>query len=155
MALVLLLPAVLRADDGKTFPLRVDYAPLVAKLHASGGDPSRIIVVERPADLSRLDPGKRYKFALAGKFLTIAPLPADAPSNEYVHPILAGGAPVSTAGGIVVEKTPLKITLDQDSKAYCPTFESLDRAARALIAAGVPGPAIDKRNRPPDCAPPK
>src|SRR5689334_4276667 len=82
-------------------PCRVAYAPLVAKLKASGGAPDRVIRVKQVADLDRLESGRRYKFVVdANGQLAIAPLPADAPSNEYVHPILAAGGPVWTAGGI-------------------------------------------------------
>lgn len=140
------------------FSSRVAYAPLVAKLKASGGSPDRILHVEHAADLARLESGKRYKFVVdAHGQLRIAPLPADAASNEYVHPILAGGGPVKTAGGIVVEHASGKITqvvVDQDSKSYCPTSDSLAAAVRALTAAGVAGALIRRQDRPPVCAPP-
>jgi hypothetical protein len=88
--------------------------------------------------------------------LRIAPLPADAQGNEYVHPILAGGEPVRAAGGVVVEHQAgklVKITLDQDSKAYCPSFESLREAVRALAKLDVPEGNIERQDHPPQCAP--
>ncbi|MGZ3406655.1 MAG: hypothetical protein ACXVAN_09465 [Polyangia bacterium] len=137
------------------FTSKAPYEPLVAKLKSSGGDPSRVVHVRAARELTRLESGKRYKFALdeAGT-LAIAPLPADAPNNEYVHPILAGGAPVRTAGGITVEHAAGKlarITLDQDSKSYCPTLQSLDEAAQALAKLGVAPALIARQDRPPAC----
>lgn len=139
------------------FPSRVPYEPLVAKLEASGGSPKRILHVRRAADLDQLETGRRYKFALdTHGTLAVAPLPADAPSNEYVHPILAGGGPVRTAGGIRVDRANgklEKVVVDQDSKAYCPTHDSLSHAVQALTAAGVPAAVIETADRPPQCAP--
>ena len=110
------------------FDSRVPLEPLLAKLKESGGDPGRILRPRATADLGRLESGRRYKFVVArdGQ-LAIAPLPADDPSNEYVHPVLAGGAPVRTAGGIRVERDGSairKVAVDQDSNAYCPTAAS-------------------------------
>jgi hypothetical protein len=138
------------------FRSSVAYEPLLLKLKASGGDPSRVVRAQSSKDLLRLDSGKRYKFAVdeAGR-LVIAPLPADAANNEYVHPILAGGGPVRTAGGITVEHKDgkiLHVMLDQDSKAYCPTLLSLDEAARALEKLGVPAGVISRQDRPPKCS---
>jgi hypothetical protein len=90
--------------------------------------------------------------------LAVAPLPADAQGNEYVHPILAGGGPVRTAGGIRVERAHgavERVVVDQDSKAYCPTSDSLGAAVQALSAAGVPEAIIRREDRPPACVPPK
>ncbi|MCU1281973.1 MAG: hypothetical protein JWM53_5519 [bacterium] len=137
------------------FTSKAPYDQLVAKLKSSGGDPSRILHVRSPNDLTRLESGKRYKFALdeAGA-LAVAPLPADAPNNEYVHPILASGGAVRTAGGIAVEHANgriTKVTIDQDSQAYCPTLQSLDEAARALEKLGVESQRIARQDRPPQC----
>jgi hypothetical protein len=148
MALVWLASA-----NGALFKSAVPYEPLVAKLKDAGGDPGRIVRVHGAAELVKLESGKRYKFALDEKgVFSVAPLPADAPHNEYVHPILAGGAPVRTAGGITVEHKDGKIvqvTLDQDSKSYCPTLASLDEAVAALARLGV---KAGKRDQPPPCA---
>lgn len=137
------------------FQSAVPYDPLVAKLKASGGDAARIIHVRSTQDLLRLQSGKRYKFALdGGGSFSIAPIPADAPNNEYVHPILAAGGPVRTAGGITVEHAGgkiSKVTIDQDSKAYCPTLPSLDEAKHALEALGVASGLIVRQDRPPQC----
>lgn len=145
------------AAYAQPFTSRVAYEPLVAKLEASGGSPDRIVHVARAADLGRLESGRRYKFVVdAHGKLAVAPLPADATGNEYVHPILAGGGPVLTAGGIRVERAGGKLTavvVDQDSKAYCPTGESLAAAARALVAAGVDAALVKREDRPPACAP--
>jgi hypothetical protein len=136
---------------------RVAYAPLQAKLKASGGSPERILHVKQAADLDRLESGRRYKFVVdAQGRLAIAPLPADAPSNEYVHPILAGGGPVWTAGGIRVDRVNGKvehIVVDQDSKAYCPSRESLSEAVHALTTVGAPAAVIKTEDHPPACAP--
>jgi hypothetical protein len=141
------------------FSSRVAYAPLVAKLKASGGSAEHILHLERAADLARLASGKRYKFVVdVHGQMAIAPLPADASSNEYVHPILAGGGPVWTGGGIVVDHAGGQIAhvvVDQDSKSYCPTSASLVEAVHALTRAGVAESLIRREDRPPQCAPPK
>jgi hypothetical protein len=151
-----LLAAGVAAAKPTEFSSRVPYAPLVAKLKASGGSADRILHVERAADLLRLENGKRYKFVVDTRGqMAIAPLPADAPSNEYVHPILGGGAPVRTAGGIVVERAGGQIAhvvVDQDSKSYCPTSDSLVEAVHALTRAGVAESLIRREDRPPECA---
>jgi hypothetical protein len=138
------------------FPSRVAYPPLVAKLKASGGSLERVIHVKRASDLDPLESGHRYKLIVdTHGQLAIAPLPADAQSNEYVHPILAGGAAVLTAGGIRIDRTSGKIervVIDQDSKSYCPTLDSLAEAARALTALGIPAASIERENHPPACA---
>jgi hypothetical protein len=141
------------------FASRVAYEPLVAKLKASGGSPDRIVHVKEAADLERLESGRRYKFVVdVHGQLAFAPMPADAPSNEYVRPILAGGGPVLTAGGIRVDRANGKVErviVDQDSKAYCPTSESLSEAVRALTSLGIPSAAIKMESHPPQCAAPK
>ncbi len=145
------------ADAPATFASRVAYPPLVDKLKASGGDVARVLHPRSVRELVALDSGKRYKFAVtADGQLAIAPMPAEAQHNEYVHPILAGGAPVLTAGGIAVEHGGGKIgsvTLDQDSKSYCPTLASLAAAERALERIGVPAASIRRRDQPPRCEP--
>ncbi len=151
----LMLAAATAFAAPSLFTSRVPYPPLVAKLQASGGDSARIIRARSTRELLRLDSGKRYKFVLDQTgLLAIAPLPADTAHNEYVHPILAGGAAVRTAGGIVVEKAGgklAKVVLDQDSQAYCPTLQSLDDAARALEKLGVAPQIIVRQDRPPRC----
>jgi hypothetical protein len=140
-----------------TFASRVPYPPLVEKLQASGGSFERVLRVSRAADLDALASGKRYKFVVDERgALAVAPLPADAPANEYVHPILARGARVRTAGGLRVEREGGRLTaviLDEDSKSYCPTFESLQAAAEALAAVGVAPALVRREDRRPDCAP--
>jgi hypothetical protein len=152
----LLFAAATAFASPSRFTSKVPYDPLVAKLKAAGGDPARIVHVHSPRDLLRLESGKRYKFVVddAGG-IAIAPLPADAPNNEYVHPILASGGSVRTAGGITVEHsadTITRVVLDQDSKAYCPTVQSLDEATQVLEKLGVANQAITKQDRPPACA---
>jgi hypothetical protein len=142
------------------FESRVAVEPLVAKLKASGGDPKKILHPRAASDLAGLESGKRYKFVVRddGK-LAIAPMPADAPGNEYVHPVLAEGRAVRTAGGLRVERDGSalrKVTVDQDSQAYCPTAGSLDAALGVLFRMGVPRAGLRVENRPPACvgAPP-
>lgn len=156
LGLVALLAFSATAQAGpKTFPSRVDYPPLVKKLEASGGSSGRIVRVRRAAELDALESGHRYRFTLDahGQF-SIAPLPADARGNEYVHPILAGGAPVLTAGGIRVERSGGKLTgviLDQNSQSYCPSYASLQAAVDALVRAGVAVSLIRREDHPPKC----
>jgi hypothetical protein len=137
------------------FDSRVPVDPLLAKLKASGGDPGRILRPRSAADLLSLANGKRYKFAsLRDGRLAVAPLPADAEANEYVHPVLGGGAPVRTAGGLRVEhdgSSLRKVTVDQESKAYCPTAASLSAALVELERIGVPAEILRIENRPPAC----
>jgi hypothetical protein len=153
--IILLAASVAHAKPAE-FASRVQYEPLLAKLQSSGGSLERVLRVERAAQLDALESGRRYKFAVEknGR-LAIAPLRADAPNNEYVHPILARGAPVLTAGGIRIDRSDGKLTrvvLDQDSKSYCPTLESLATAARALEALGILPSLISREDRPPKCA---
>jgi hypothetical protein len=157
LAIAVLPAGGARADGDKPFTSRVAYAPLVHELEASGGDVRRILHPRSREELAALAGGKRYKFVVTtdGK-LGIAPLPADAEHNEYVHPILAGGAPVLTAGGITVERrdaTITGVTLDADSKSYCPTVASLAAAERALARLGVAAASITRRSEPPRCEP--
>ncbi len=137
------------------FDCRVAVEPLLAKLKASGGDPGRILRPRSSADLLSLKSGKRYKFAsLRDGRLAVAPLPADAEANEYVHPVLAGGAPVRTAGGLRVDhdgSSLRRVTVDQDSKAYCPTAASLSAALVELARVGVQPEVLRVENRPPAC----
>ncbi len=136
-------------------PSRVPYEPLRAKLLAAGGDPSRVLRPARAADLDALTDGKRYKFVVrADGTLAIAPLPADAQANEYVHPVLAEGGAVRTAGGITVTRAggAVAVVIDQDSKAYCPPLASLVEAERALARIGVPPSQVRREDRPPACA---
>ena len=140
------------------FDSRVPLEPLLAKLKESGGDPGRILRPRASADLAALESGRRYKFVVTrdGR-LAIAPLPADSPSNEYVHPVLAAGEPVRTAGGLRLERDGSairKVAVDQDSKAYCPTAASLDSALTVLAGLGVPADRLRVENRPPACVDP-
>ncbi len=144
------------SEPGPLFESRVPLAPLEEKLHASGADAKRILHPKSVSDLLLLTPDHRYKFVvLSDGALAIAPLPADAPANEYVHPILARGQPVRTAGGLRIERdgsSLTKIALDQDSASYCPSVGSLSAALSALAAMGVSLQILRVENRPPVCA---
>jgi hypothetical protein len=136
------------------FDSRAPLAPLMAKLREVGGDPARIVRPKNVGELASLKSGARYKFVLArdGR-LAIAPSPDD-PANPYTHPILAGGEPVRTAGGIRVQRSGgaiTKVIVDPDSRAYCPTADSLREALDALAALGVAGDALRVENRPVNC----
>jgi hypothetical protein len=137
------------------FDSRVPFEPLAAKLRASGGDPARILRPRQAADLAALASGKRYKFVVGpDSMLVIAPLPVDAVPNEYVHPVLGGGGPVRTAGTLRLDRegeSLVRVVVDQDSKAYCPTGESLSAALDALVRLGVPADRLRVDNRPPAC----
>jgi hypothetical protein len=137
------------------FESRVPLAPLIEKLRASGGETGLILHPHQAADLARLETGKRYRFVVRqdGR-LAIAPLPVEAPSNEYVHPILADGQAVRTAGGLRVDREGQalhRVTVDQDSKAYCPTGASLGSALAELHRLGVPSESLRVENRVPAC----
>jgi hypothetical protein len=138
------------------FESRVAYEPLLAKLKASGGDVSRALRPRQAGELAALADGKRYKFVVrADGVLAIAPLPADVPANEYVHPILGEGGAVLAAGNIRVEhegNAIARVVVDQDSKAYCPTGESLAAALVALSRLGIAAERLRAENRPPACA---
>lgn len=140
------------------FPNRKEVAPLRARLQQSGGDVSRVIRVNGLVDLTRLNRNTRYKFSLpADGVLRVAPLPADMPGNEYVHPILVDGESVRTAGGITVRHDGVTVSgavLDRDSRAYCPTEASLASAVDALAALGVPRAGITAAPTTPACEPP-
>jgi len=152
--LVYLLSSGVAGCAAPLFPSRVDLAPLQAKLTASGGDRARILRPSSWEDLTALEVGRRYKLVVArdGR-LAIAPLPADAPDNAYVHPILGDGRPVRTAGAITRRPNDT-FEVDQDSKSYCPTYASLDAAVEALVRLGVPRARITRSDRPPACVAP-
>jgi hypothetical protein len=144
------------APPAPLFDSRVAVDPLLAKLMASGGDPARILHPRSAAARRSRQAGKRYKFvSLRDGRLAVAPLPADAAGNEYVHPVLAGGAAVHTAGGLRVDhdgSSLRKVTVDQDSKAYCPTAASLSAALAELTRMGVASESLRVENQPPACA---
>ena len=142
-------------DDDPRYVCRVDVGPLRAALRAAGGDPARVLRPSAPRWLVALASGRRYKFVLTGEGkLAVAPEPADAPHNEYVHPVLADGAPVRSAGGITVthdDGRVSRVLLDAESRAYCTTAESLRPTVRALRAMGVQAEAIAVEARPFAC----
>ena len=154
VSMALLGCAAIKARQGPpTFASRAPLDPLVAKLKASGGDPAAVLVVRGLVDLAKLKEGERYKFALREDgTLAVAPLPVS-PPNDYTHPILAGGKPVRTAGQLRVHREDgrYRATLDQDSKAYCPTFASLETAREALSQVGVAGADVALADKPPVC----
>ncbi len=137
------------------FDSRSPYEPLLAKLKDSGGDPAKILHPQTAADLLALMPNRRHKFVvLPDGRLAIAPLPEAAKANAYVHPVLALGGPVRTAGGLRVERDGPdieKVVVDQGSQAYCPTADSLAAALRALAVIGVPADRLRVDNRPVIC----
>ena len=136
----------------RIFVCRVDVQPLQQKLAAAGGDRARILRPTRARDLDVLVRGKRYRYVVdAGGRLAVAPLPTDAPHNEYVHPILGDGQPVRTAG-MMRREDGGRIVVDQDSKSYCPTKRSLQAAVRALHAIGVGDVVVE--DHPPACVTP-
>jgi hypothetical protein len=144
-----------REEDDPRYLCRVDVTPLREALRASGGDPSRIVRPADAASLGALESGRRYKFVLTGAgALAVAPMPADAPHNEYVHPILGDGAAVRSAGGITVTHDHGRVTrvvLDAESRSYCTATESLRPVVRALRAMGVEAGAIVIEGRPLAC----
>ena len=144
-----------REEDDPRYLCRVDVAPLREALRASGGDPSRIVRPTTAAALGALESGRRYKFALTGAgALAVAPIPSDAPHNEYVHPILGDGAAVRSAGGIAVTHDHgriVRVVLDAESRSYCTTTESLRPVVRALRSMGVEAGAIVVEGRPLAC----
>lgn len=154
LALVL-APAAFAEES--LLPCRVALPPLLVKLKRTGGDPARVVRVQRVADLLALRSGARYKFSQASdRALRVAPAPADEPNNEYSHPVLAQGAPVFTAGGITVVhdgRTLRRVTVDQDSKSYCPTLASLATALAELARLGLGRERMATRDRPPACEP--
>ncbi|MFO0625836.1 MAG: hypothetical protein U0325_09495 [Polyangiales bacterium] len=153
----LLLPiALLACSRGpERFTNRKDLAPLRERLRATGGDPTRVIRVRALQDLAALQVGERYRFAIPedGQ-LRVAPLPASAANNEYVHPLLVDGAPVRTAGYIVVKHLDRMVTgamIDRDSRAYCPSAQSVQVAIDALRALGLDRSRISVDPVPPQC----
>lgn len=148
--------AASEVDDDPRYLCRVDVAPLRAALRAAGGDPARILRPTTAAGLLALTSGHRHKFVLNGHgMFVLAPLPADAAHNEYVHPILGDGAPVRGAGGMTVVHVDGRVTrvvLDAESFSYCTATESLRPSVRALQAMGIPAEAIVVEARPLACA---
>lgn len=151
------LTGIAGAADG-LLPCRLALQPLLARLEAAGGDPARAVRVLAAADLLRLESGARYKFSQPSDGrLRVAPAPADRPRNEYSHPVLVRGAAVRTAGGVEVVhdgRAITRVTLDQDSKSYCPSLASLTFAVEELVRLGIGRGRIVTRDRPPKCEPP-
>ena len=161
-ALAFLLAAALgRAAEPPAilFDCRADVAALEQRLRAGGGDPAKVRRPKTAADLHALVSGKRYKFVVTREGeLVVAPVPAPATNDLYAHAILAGGAPVRTAGGIRIERTGERVTriaIDRDSMSYCPTEASLEAAVTALAGLGVARDLVVIDDRPPDCLPPR
>ena len=138
---------------------RVPYPPLLEKLKAAGGDPVKVVVIHGIEDLAALKPTRRYKYVVRRDgFMVVAPRPLDEPNNEYVHPILARGEPVRTAGVVHVEHRGAQaddelVFIDQDSKAYCPTFDSLQEVRLALSRVNIARDHVRLEDHPPTCAP--
>ena len=152
-ALVLGVALFAAACAPQQYSSRHPYPELLAKLQASGGSLDALVVLRRAQQLTTLESGKRYKFALAADgVLRIAPLPFEAANNEYHHPIVGRGQRVVTAGGITVEHTNgatlTRVTIDQDSKSYQPSFQSLAAAEKYLRRVGVERTKITKRDQP-------
>ncbi len=146
-------PAV---DDDPRFACRVAVSPLHTALRTAGGDRAQILRPNAAADLARLSVNARYRFVLDGdRRFAIAPMPDDAPRNPYDHPVLGGGSPVRSAGGLRVlhaNGRVERVVLDAQSYAYCTTTESLRPAVRALVALGVDAARITAEGRPFACA---
>jgi hypothetical protein len=153
-------PAV---DDDPRFACRIAVSPLHTALRTAGGDRAEILYPNAAADLARLTVNARYKFVLDGeRRFAIAPVSDDAPRNPYDHPVLGGGSPVRSAGGLRVlhaRGRVERVVLDAQSHAYCTTAESLRPAVRALVALGVVASRITVEGRPFACveasAPPR
>ena len=154
-----LLLAGCASSPATLFSSRVALAPLMAKLEASGGNPAKVIRLHSEEELAGLKPGQRYKYVVTRDGgIVVAPRPASEPGNEYVHPLLAGGMPVRTAGYLRYDRrgataTSDTVVVDQDSKAYCPTFASLGEARAAFARIGVTIGRVRIEDHPPTCAP--
>lgn len=139
----------------RLFTSRVAYAPLVEALHAAGQRESDIITVTQASQLTALTPDRRYKFCLTAQgAFRLSPLAADTRPNEFVHPILADGAPVLTAGALSISMQNgvlTSVTLDPESRAYCTDLGSLSAAAAALRQRGVAPEALHTAPRAYDC----
>lgn len=135
---------------------RMPLAPLLDKLHAAGGAPALVLHPRTLADLAPLESGRRYEFdLLVDGTLAVAPVPVSAASNEYRHPVLAGGGRVRSAGGLRVEREGgelVRVIVDQDSRAYCPSLRSLDAVVATLESIGVRRAFVQREDRPPRCA---
>jgi hypothetical protein len=160
VATLLLSLSLLACSRGpERFTNRKDLAPLRERLRAAGGDVSRVIHVRALQDLTALQVGERYRFAIPEDgHLRVAPLPASAANNEYVHPVLVDGAPVRTAGYIIVKHLDRTVTgamVDRDSRAYCPSAQSVQVAIEALRSLGLSRDRIAVDPVPPQCEPPR
>lgn len=154
---LLMLSAFACSRGPERFTNRKEMAPLRERLRASGGDVGRVIHVRALQDLMALQVGERYRFAIPEDgHLRVAPMPASAANNEYVHPVLVDGAPVRTAGYIIVkhlERTVTGAMIDRDSRAYCPSQRSLEVAIEALRSLGLARDRISVDPVPPQCDP--
>jgi hypothetical protein len=124
IATVALLAVCSCAMNAVLFRAQVTAAALEharARLRESGADRSKILRPSASSQLLVLEPGKPYKMVVLGDGkLAVAPQPASTPNNPWSHVALADGAPVRSAGNLVVEhgaSEVTRITLDQDSHA--------------------------------------
>src|SRR5262249_32109643 len=97
----------------------------------------------------------RYPFALLPSgALMIADAAPEGDFGDQAQVLLADGGPVRSAGGLRVERTNealLRVTLDADSFAYCPTPDSLHTVLAALAQKGVSSNLLRVDYRPRPC----
>jgi hypothetical protein len=139
----------------------VPVAPYLERLAQAGQTPAAAFVPDGLTELNRLVPKSSYRYVVrTDGQIVFAPIP-DGADNPWTHIALANGQPVMAAGfaRVLVKKKPpenapearRRFVLDQDSRAYCPTFLSLTHAKAALAKIGVPEKQVRVRNTPPDC----
>src|SRR5262245_39656061 len=108
------------------FDCRVAIQPLKARIGAAGLPAGREI--RAASDLGKLEVARRYPFVLLPSgALLVADAAPEGDYGDQTQALLADGGPVRAAGGLRVERTNealLRVTLDADSFAYCPTPDS-------------------------------
>ena len=155
LACALLAGCRAQAPSVLLFDCRVPVADAQQRLAAEHGSMDLIRTPRQRADFLQFTSGKRYAFVVRRDgVLAVSPLPADAGRNPYSPAVLASGDPVVTAGGITIvhaNDEVLKLVIDSDSAAYCPTSDSVREALPILARAGIPGDRIRYENRPRTC----
>ena len=137
------------------FDCRVPFDAAVQRLAAEHGSMDLVKLPRRRADFLQFASGRRYAFVVRRDgVLAVAPVPADTARNPYSHALLARGEPVVTAGGISVVHAAddvVKLVVDTDSAAFCPTPDSVRDVVPIFVRAGIPADRIRYDNRPRAC----
>jgi hypothetical protein len=148
-------PSAASVDD-ELCTCRVPVEPFLEELDRTGQSLEHIVDVEALEDLEFLIEGESYRYVvLPDGRIRVAPIPASAENNAYVHPVLGDGQPVRGAGFLRREEGGALWSVDRNSQAYCPPRGSEQWAVEALLRIGVRRDGIGVVQIDPDCVDPR